>query len=124
MNLAIHRGDGTNISNQEFIHIQRSANIVCDQLINRINSDPRSIVLLGNSQIKTTLKKVFHTEYDQAILTLEAQQQILCLCSAHWKVDAMLGEALLWQSEAEAKAMMNDAVSASSKSSRSDTKVF
>ena len=99
-------------------------NIVCDQLINCINLDPRSIVLLGNSQIKTTLKKVFHTEYDQAILTLEVQQKILHLCSAHWKADAMLGQALLRQSKAEAKATMNNTVSTSSKSFRSDTKVF
>ena len=99
-------------------------NIVCDQLINCINLDPRSIVLLGNSHIKTTLKKVFHTEYDQAILTLEVQQKILHLCSAHWKADAMLGQALLRQSKAEAKATMNNAVSTSSKSFCSDTKVF
>ena len=62
-----------------------------------------------------TIKKVFHAKYNQVILKLEAQQMILCLCSAHWKADAMLDQVLLWQSEVEAKAPMNDIDSTSSK---------
>ncbi|KAF8264716.1 hypothetical protein EI94DRAFT_1703023 [Lactarius quietus] len=91
MNFAIRRGDGTNISNQEYI-----------------NTDPNSTVLLANKlQIKSTLKKTFGVEYRQVILDLEAEQKILRLCSAHWKADAVIGQALLQHSKVEAKAASN-----------------
>ncbi|KAF8258125.1 hypothetical protein EI94DRAFT_1708291 [Lactarius quietus] len=108
MNLAIRCGDRTNISNQEYVNIRRAADIICTRLLNQINTDPNSALLLTNkSQTKLTLKKTFGVEYHQAILNLEAEQKILHLCLAHWKADAVIGHALLWRSEVEAKAASN-----------------
>jgi hypothetical protein len=61
-------------------------------------------VFAGNPWIKATLKKIFKPEYNEAILELEAQKKILHLCSAHWKADQMIGQALLQQGDTETKA--------------------
>ena len=115
MNLAICRGDGTNISNQEYVNIRRAADIICTGLLNRIDAIPGSAVLLANKAwTKSTLRKTFGVEYRQAVLNLEAEQKILRLCSAHWKADAVIGQALLRRSEMEAKAGSNRTTSKSS----------
>ena len=115
MNLAIRRDDVTNISNQEYVNIQHVADIICTQLLNHIDADPRSAVLLANNpRTKSTLQKTFGAKYCQAVLNLEAEQKILWLCSAHWKADARIGQALLRRSEMEAKTTSNCTTSNSS----------
>ena len=104
MSLAIRRGDGTKISSQEFIRIRRAADIISLRLVNLTHSDPRYDMLVANLWTKSNIKKVFHAEYRKAILDLEAEQNILRLCSAHWKADTMIDQAILWESDTEHKA--------------------
>ena len=77
---------------------------ITKKLILKISKDPHSVVFTGNPRTKVTLKKFFEPEYKQALLELEAQNTLLRLCSAHWKADQMIGQALLHQSDAETKA--------------------
>ena len=109
MNLTIRRPDGTKISSSEYPNIRRSADIIVQKLINITNSDPCSAVHAGDlkPQTKSFIRNTFKAEYYQAVLDLEAEQKLLRLCSAHWKADAMIGQALLWRSNAEARAATN-----------------
>ncbi|KAF8268983.1 hypothetical protein EI94DRAFT_1476306, partial [Lactarius quietus] len=52
---------------------------------------------------KSFVKSVFGAEYRQAILELEAEQKLLCLCTGHWKAEVMIGQAFLRRSDTEAK---------------------
>ena len=108
MGLAIRRGDGTKISSQEFIRIRRAADIISLRLVNLIHSDPRYVMLVANLWTKSNIKKVFHAEYRKAILDLEAEHNILRLCSAHWKADTMIDQAILWESDTETKPLTDD----------------
>src|SRR6202012_3399395 len=67
------------------------------------------------TQRKTFFKSVFKAKYNQAILNLEAEAKLLCLCSGHWKADCMLGQAFSWRSDTEARAVPNRAGTTSSK---------
>ncbi|KAN0129807.1 hypothetical protein V8E53_012377 [Lactarius tabidus] len=58
-------------------------------------------------QTKTFLQKWFPEEFNQAILNLEAQQTLLCLCSAHWKAKAMFSLILLQQNKGGDKGSAN-----------------
>ncbi|KAH9011260.1 hypothetical protein EDB85DRAFT_2160198 [Lactarius pseudohatsudake] len=101
MNLAIRRPNGSKVSNQEFSNIQRSTNIAVQKLINLVDSDPMHA---GKSQTKMFIITMFKTEYDQAILELEAEHKLLRLCYAHWKADNLLGQKLQRRSDAKKKA--------------------
>ncbi|KAH9022935.1 hypothetical protein EDB84DRAFT_1254284, partial [Lactarius hengduanensis] len=101
MNLAIRRPNGSKVSNQEFSNIQRSTNIAVQKLIDLVDSDPMHA---GKSQTKTFVITMFKTEYDRAILELEAEHKLLRLCYAHWKADNLLGQKLQRRSDAKKKA--------------------
>lgn len=112
MNLAIRRPDGKKVSSLEFSNIRRSADFIIQKLINLASSDPRSAAHTGSSKpwTKKFLKNTFTAEYCQAILDLEAEQKLLRLCSAHWKADAMIGQAFSRRSEAEARAARSTSI--------------
>ena len=99
MSHAVRRQDGTMVPSQEYERIRHSADIVVRRLINSTNSDPRATMHASTPRTKTFFKKTFQEEYYQAILELEAQQPILRLCSAHWKADALIGQAFLRRNE-------------------------
>ncbi|KAH9012334.1 hypothetical protein EDB85DRAFT_2159142 [Lactarius pseudohatsudake] len=101
MNLAIRRPNGSKVSNQEFSNIQRSTNIAVQKLIDLVDSDPMHT---GKSQTKMFVITMFKTEYDRAILELEAEHKLLRLCYAHWKADNLLGQKLQRRSDAKKKA--------------------
>ncbi|KAH9030364.1 hypothetical protein EDB85DRAFT_1891659 [Lactarius pseudohatsudake] len=58
----------------------------------------------GKSQTKTFVITMFKTEYNRAILELEAEHKLLRLCYAHWKADNLLGQKLQRRSDAKKKA--------------------
>jgi hypothetical protein len=69
-------------------------------------------LLHGSMQpTKSNIKKWFRAEFNQAILKLEAEKKYLCLCSAHWKADTMIGQAFLRLSDAEHKHRAREASS-------------
>ncbi|KAH9077347.1 hypothetical protein EDB83DRAFT_2311863 [Lactarius deliciosus] len=98
MNLAIRRPDGSKVSTQEFSNIRHSTVIIFQKLLSIITSDPR----MPESLTKTSVKNLFKTEFDRAVLELEAEQRLLRLCSNHWKADALIGKMFSARNEAEA----------------------
>ncbi|KAH9015968.1 hypothetical protein EDB83DRAFT_2321238 [Lactarius deliciosus] len=98
MNLAIRRLDGSKVSTQEFSNIRHSTVIIFQKLLSIITSDPR----MPESLTKTSVKNLFKTEFDRAVLELEAEQRLLRLCSNHWKADALIGKMFSARNEAEA----------------------
>ena len=99
MSCAVRCQDGTKVSSQEYKCIRHSANIVVQKLIHSANSDPCAAMHACTPRTKTFFKNLFKEEYYQTILKLEAQQPLLRLCSAHWKADALVGQAFLRQNE-------------------------
>jgi len=124
MSLAIRRPDGLKISSQEFANVRHSADIIVQKLINLVDSDPRVAVRAGGSKslTKSFVKNLFKAEYRQAVLDLEAEQKLLRLCSAHWKADTLIGQVFLRRNDAESRAALNHARSASSMPVPSDVK--
>ncbi|KAH9077679.1 hypothetical protein EDB83DRAFT_2311388 [Lactarius deliciosus] len=98
MNLAIRRPDGSKVSTQEFSNIRHSTVIIFQKLLSIITSDPH----MPESLTKTSVKNLFKTEFDRAVLELEAEQRLLRLCSNHWKADALIGKMFSARNEAEA----------------------
>ncbi|KAH8995850.1 hypothetical protein EDB86DRAFT_3077415 [Lactarius hatsudake] len=82
MNLAIRRPDGSKVSTQD---TAMHAN------------DPKS-------RTKSFIRNAFKTEYNQAILELEAEHKLLRLCDVHWKADTLIGLIFLQRSLAKSKA--------------------
>jgi hypothetical protein len=78
------------------------AKAIARALITGISNNPCAVVFNNKPQTKSTLKKFFGPEYNQVLLKLEAHSKLLCLCSAHWKADHMIGQALLNQGNADA----------------------
>jgi hypothetical protein len=103
MKLALCRPDGTKIPNKVYENIQQSADIITQKLADLIKSDPRSAVYPDNSlpRTKTAIRSFFKAEYDQVLLDLEAEHNLLCLCSYHQKADHIIIQVLHWRVEAE-----------------------
>ena len=108
MSLAIRDSDGNPVSINEFNNIRRAALKIARELVQKISLDPRAVVFAGNPRTKVTLKKYFEAEYNEAILKLEAQKKILCLCGEYWKADQMIGQALLRRGDADTKVTPTD----------------
>ncbi|KAI9436340.1 hypothetical protein H4582DRAFT_2078957 [Lactarius indigo] len=103
MAIALRRLNGKVVSSLEYSNIRRSADIIVQKLISFVNSDPRSAAC-ASGRIKTFIKKHFAAEYGRAVLDLEAEQKLLCLCSAHWKADAMITKVFVQRAKAKAEA--------------------
>ena len=99
MRFAIRHPDGSRISAREYADIRSFADIVAQKLLALIESDRHMAILQADNftldKKKKSIKVLFRAEYRDAMLELEAEKRLLCLCSAHWKADAMLGAALL-----------------------------
>ena len=93
MGSAIRLPNGKPVSNREYANIRHTTDIIAQKLVNWIISS--NIVAPRFKLTKLAIKGCFKSEYDEAVLELEAQHNLLCLCSAHWKADSMLGQALL-----------------------------
>ncbi|KAI9431860.1 hypothetical protein H4582DRAFT_2084322 [Lactarius indigo] len=122
LSIALHRPNGNTISNLELSNIRCSAEMIVHNLIDFIKSDPRSALHTGGSKswTKTLVKKFFAAEYDQAILDLEAEQKILCLCSAHWKADTVITQVFLRRNEMDTTGRTGSVHSTSPHSNLSD----
>ncbi|KAI9446255.1 hypothetical protein H4582DRAFT_2069590 [Lactarius indigo] len=119
-NLAIRHPNGTKISNAELSNMRRSAEMIVQKLINFVNSDPHSACAgAPKAWTKTFIKKYFTAEHYRAVLDLEAEQKLLCLCSAHWKADAFITQVFLRRSKEKAMAAMNAAPATSPQSNLS-----
>ena len=103
MKLAIRRPDGSKVSSLEWLDIRRATNLFVKQLLDFILSDPRNA---GLKLTKTVIKNMFGNKYNEIVLALEAEQKLLRLCSAHWKADMLIGQALVRWNDKESKAAM------------------
>ena len=93
MGSAICLPNGKPVSNREYTNIRHTTNIIAQKLVNWIISS--NVVVPRFKLTKLAIKGCFKSKYDEVVLKLEAQHNLLCLCSAHWKADSMLGQALL-----------------------------
>ena len=84
MQLAVHRPDGTILSNSEYTDIHRATYLITHELVKHISSDPLFAACAGDSRLwtRTFLKTNFYPHYHQVLLDLEADQK-LCLCACH-----------------------------------------
>ena len=87
--------DGTLVLVGEFKIIHQVAKAISKVLIMSLLKDEHAVIFNSKPQTKKTLKKYFEPEYNQVCLRLEAHSKPLCLCSAHWKADHMIGQARL-----------------------------
>jgi hypothetical protein len=103
MQLAICHPDGTKVSSNEYSNIRHTVDIIIQKLIKLIHSDPHSALYAGDSRLQTKsfIRKFFKVKYDQAKLSLEAEQPLLHLCLGHWKADNMIIQALSRRSDVE-----------------------
>ena len=97
MGSAIHLPNGKPVSNRKYTNIQHTTDMVAQKLVNQIISG--NTVAPRFKLTKSAIKGCFKSEFNQAVLELEAQHNLLHLCSAHWKADCMLGQALLCRRE-------------------------
>ncbi|KAH9077546.1 hypothetical protein EDB83DRAFT_2311286 [Lactarius deliciosus] len=83
MALAIRCPDGSIASAQEYSNMRHSADIIVQNLVERVSSDSRTTGCGGSSKslTKTFVKGAFGAEYQRAVLDLEAEQILLRLCS-------------------------------------------
>ncbi|KAH9030472.1 hypothetical protein EDB84DRAFT_1271399 [Lactarius hengduanensis] len=95
MNLAVRRPDGSRVSPQEFSNIRHSTLIIYHKL-------PPTM---------TFIKNLFKTDYDKAVLELEAEHKLLRLCTYHWKAEALIGQMFRGRSEIEASSRARAAAS-------------
>ena len=109
MNLAIPQQDGLKISHMEYTDVQQSTDLVITKLLSLIATDSCMSVHIGNLklQTKTFIESTFGPQYCQAILELEAEHKLLCLCSAHWKAKVVIGQVFLWQGDGDSKVAVN-----------------
>jgi hypothetical protein len=93
MSITLCHEDGTPLSPPEFSNVRMIADLIVRQLLEKYSKDPHAqgVKLLT----KLVFKSLFHTEYCQAILELEAEEWLLCLCTRHWKAEVMLSQAFL-----------------------------
>jgi hypothetical protein len=105
MNLAIRHPDGLKIPSMEYGNVQHSTDIIVQKLCRLIHSDPRMTHTLNSKPpTKTLVQTLFKAEYRQAIFELKEEHHLLCLCSAHWKADMLIGQAFSQRNDAEGKA--------------------
>ncbi|KAH9070812.1 hypothetical protein EDB83DRAFT_2517992 [Lactarius deliciosus] len=126
MALAIRCPDGSIASAQEYSNMRHSADIIVQNLVERVSSDSRTTGCGGSSKslTKTFVKGAFGAEYRRAVLDLEAEQKLLHLCSGHWKADAMITKAFQRRNaeEKKRKAATNCKQASSSELNPSDPK--
>jgi len=106
MEKAVRHADGTLISPGEWSAIRATARLVRLDLINlpppRYLKDRRGKNQLSHT--KTFFRTYFPKEWQNALGKMENQQPLLALCSAHWKADHVLGNALLTGAKASHEA--------------------
>lgn len=93
MALVLRDENGTKIAGGAFNNIRLFTDLLVRQLLDKASADPR--VIGAKSLTKSSYKSLFHTEYHQAILTIEAQETALRLCTRHWKAEVMLSQSFL-----------------------------
>ena len=93
MALALRDENGNKIESPTFNNIRLISDLIIRQLLEKHSSDHRVIGV--KSLTKSVFKSLFHAEYRQAILNLEAQESALRLCARHWKAEVMLSQAFL-----------------------------
>lgn len=93
MGIAIRRENGTSIPPHHFTNMRIFSDLVVRRLIERFGPDSRARGV--KSLTKSIFKSLFHAEYRQAILELEADEPLLRLCARHWKAEVMLSQAFL-----------------------------
>ena len=83
------------ISMKMFRFIWSSTTIIMWKLVAFVDSDSHATVHGSKPWTKKFIKENFPAKFCQALLDLEAEHTLLCLCSCHWKAEAMIGQAFL-----------------------------
>ena len=99
MALALCHYTSKPISVKTFRFIWSSATIIMWKLVAFVDSDSHTTVHGSKPWTKKFIKENFPAKFHQALLDLEAEHILLYLCSYHWKAEAMIGQAFLWQND-------------------------
>ena len=100
MSRAIRRDDGSVVSYKEYTDIRKTADIVVLQFLEHVNG-PDAPMHPGRVRTltATVAKSLFHAQFRQAILNLEAEEPLLRLCARHWKAETLISQALARRNE-------------------------
>lgn len=93
MGRVLRHADGTDISTGEYNAIKATAHAIIYDL-NELPIPPGKAHLKGKNRTMRFYKSNMVREWNQAVLDAERQQELLRLCSAHWKAEHVLGAAL------------------------------
>lgn len=89
---ALRHADGTDLDEGEYSAIKATAHAIAHEL-NQLPL-PSGRGLENKSRTMRFYKKNMVREWNQAVADAEAQQELLTLCSAHWKAEHILQAAL------------------------------
>lgn len=89
---ALRHADGTDLNDGEYRAIKATAHAIAHEL-NQLPV-PKGRNLEKKSRTMRFYKKNMLREWNQAVADAEAQQELLMLCSAHWKAEHVLQTAL------------------------------
>ena len=93
MQLALRNEDGTLVLANVYDNVRVYSDLLVRQLLEKFSMDHRLKAV--KSVTKSIFKSLFYTEYRQAILALEAEENLLRLCARHWKAETMISQAFL-----------------------------
>lgn len=89
----IRHADGTDISPGEYNAIKATAHAIVYEL-NELVIPPSKPHLKGMPRTMRFYKQHMVREWNKAVADVEDQQELLTLCSAHWKAEHILGASL------------------------------
>lgn len=93
MERSIRHADGSLISPAEYSSIRASARLVISDLL--AIPRPKNRSARTKPRTKSYFRAYFPREWQRAVEKLERHQPLLALCTAHWKAEHVIGNALL-----------------------------
>lgn len=93
MGKVLRHADGTDINDGEYHAIKATAHAIAYEL-NQLPLPAGSQKLKGLNRTMRFYKNHMVHEWNQAITDAESQQELLALCSAHWKAEHVIKAAL------------------------------
>lgn len=93
MGRVLRHADGTDIDDREYNAIKATAHVIAFEL-HQLPLPPGCLQPKDQNRTMRFYKNHMVREWNQAIADAENQQELLALCSAHWKAEHVIKAAL------------------------------
>lgn len=93
MGRVLRHADGTDIDDREYNVIKATAHVIAFEL-HQLPLPPGCLQPKDQNRTMRFYKNHMVREWNQAIADAENQQELLALCSAHWKAEHVIKAAL------------------------------